>query len=91
MAIESRKRAIFGSASLDFASIAAGETGELTIAVSEAAVGDVVLVGPPSDLDAGLMVTAYVSAAQVVTIRLHNSTAGAVDAAASTWTVAVQK
>jgi hypothetical protein len=88
---ESRKRAILGSASLDFGSIATTATAELTITVLGAAAGDVVAVGPPSDLDAGLLATAYVSAANTVTVRLYNSTGGAIDPADSVWNVAVIK
>jgi len=88
---ESGKRAILGSASLDFGSIAAGATAELTITLNGVAAGDVVSMGPPLDLDAGLMATAYCSAANTVTIRLHNTTVGAIDPADSVWNVAVTK
>lgn len=94
MSMESRKRAILASASLDFGSITAGATAELTIdfpSGSDVAAGDVVACGPPSDLDAGLVATCYISAANEATIRLHNTTGGAIDPADSVWNVAVTK
>lgn len=78
-----------GSATLDFPSIAAGATAELTITLTGCSAGDQVIVGPPSTLAAGLMVTAYCSAANTVTIRLHNTTAGAIDPAAGSYKVSV--
>lgn len=100
MTIESGKRVVLrdtnftqvamssASANLDFASIAAGLTEDLTIALVGAVVGDVVIAGGPV-LAAGLSYSAFVSAADVVTVRLVNNTAGAVDAAAADWNVAV--
>lgn len=80
-----------GSASLDFPSIAAGSTAELNITVTGATAGDRVILGPPSTLNAGLMVTGYVGSDNTVTIRLHNTTGGAIDPASATWRVSVLK
>jgi len=82
---------IFGSATLDFPSIAAGGNAELTVTATGAASGDLVDLGPPAALEAGLIATARVSAANTVTIRLYNSTAGAVDPVSATWKVRVGK
>lgn len=80
---ESRKRAVLGSESLDFPSIAAGETAELAFAANthygNARAGDAVALGPPANLPQGLMATAYVDSAGDIIVRLHNSTAGAID------------
>lgn len=81
----------FGSATLDFPSIAAGATSELTITVTGAATGEAVSIGPPSTLNAGLQVTGYVSAANTVTVRVYNSTGSAVDPASATWKAIVVK
>lgn len=89
--MESNKRAILGSASLDFGSIAASGTGELTITVPGVAAGDIVALGAPAALTAGLVATAYASAADTVTVRVLNTTVAAVDAPAQTWKVAVIK
>ena len=46
----------------------------------------VVAVIPPATLNGGMHVlTARVTAANTVTVRLYNSTAGAVDVASGTW------
>ena len=79
---ESRKRAVLASASLDFASIAGGETAELTFELDDARAGDVVALGPPAFLDVGLIATAYVNASNDVVVRLHNTTASAIDPSA---------
>ncbi|MER7213209.1 hypothetical protein ABT340_39615 [Streptosporangium sp. NPDC000239] len=77
------------SATLDFASIAAGAVGTLTVTVTGASTGDFALVAPPGNLNAGLVVCGFVSAADTVTIRVLNGTAGAIDPASSTWKVTV--
>jgi len=73
------------TATLDFASIAAGAIGELTITVTGAAVGDTVALGPPAAIEAGLVWSGFVSAADTVKIRIHNVTAAAIDPASATW------
>lgn len=72
--------------SVDLASIAAGATAEATVTVTGAAAGDAVIANPPATIAAGLgVVGAYVSAANTVKLRVHNSTAGAIDEAAANW------
>lgn len=83
--------ALTATATLDFASIAAGAVGTLTATVTGAATGDFVIVAPPGNLSAGLVVSAFVSAANTVTIRIVNGTASAIDPASATWGVAVLK
>lgn len=79
------------TATLDFPSVAAtGGTQNLTITVTGAAVGDPVAYTGPA-INAGLVPYAFVSAANVVTIRLTNMTGLAIDPAAGSWTVAVFK
>lgn len=77
------------TATLDFASIAAGAVGTLTATVTGAATGDFAIAAPPGNLNAGLVVFAFVSAANTVTIRIINGTAGAIDPASATWGIAV--
>lgn len=79
------------SAALDFPSIAAAGQQELTIAVAGAAVGDAVALAAPATLTAGLVATGRVTAADTVTVRLSNITAGAIDPASATWGVRVVK
>jgi hypothetical protein len=82
---------LFNSAALDFPSIAAVSSADLTIAVSGAAVGDCVDLALPAAPTAGLIFQAFVSAADTVTVRAMNITAGAVDAASATYGVTVAK
>jgi hypothetical protein len=76
---------ISNSATLDFGSINAGATAELTITVTGAATGDTVQLAPPAALEAGLVATGFVSAANTVTVRLANITGSPIDPASATW------
>lgn len=79
----------FVKATLDAASLldGAGETD--TVAVPGVALGDVVL-GASFGVDlAGVTVTGYVSAADVVTLRLQNESTATVDLASTTIKVLV--
>ena len=72
-------------------SIASGESTTLAMAsVTGAALGDFVEASFSLDIS-GLTLTAYVSAANTVTVVLANNTAGAVDLASGTITVRVSK
>lgn len=77
------------TAALDFPSIAAAASADLTIALPGAAVGDAVSLGLPAAPAAGLIFNGFVSAADVVTVRATNITAGAVDAASATYRVSL--
>lgn len=81
------------TATVDPASLAdgVGATMNLTAAsgsMTGAALGDLVLFGPGVDLQ-GITVTAYVSAANQVTIRVQNESGGTLDLASSTWSFVV--
>ena len=82
---------LFGTATLDFPSTAAAGTQDLTITVTGAAVGDMVLCSLPAAINAGLVFNAFVSAADTVKIRCQNLTAGALDPASATFNVVVLK
>lgn len=84
-------RVVKAKATLDFPSANAAATQALTVAVPGAALGDAVVLAPPSTLNAGLIPSAFVSAADTVTIRVTNITAVAIDAASATWGVLVFK
>lgn len=75
----------FASAALDFPSIAAASSAELTITVDEAVVGSQAVATPSGAPEAGLVWSAYVSAANKVTVRVANVTAAAVNPASRTW------
>lgn len=77
------------SSALDFASIAAGAIGTATLAVTGAVTGQAVILGAPSTVEAGLAWSGFVSAADTVTVRLHNTTGAPIDPASATWTAKV--
>lgn len=79
------------TATLNFPSIAAATVAVLTVTIRGATPGpnSLVLLGPPSTIEAGLIWSGFVSANDTVSIRLFNGTAGAIDPAAASWRVAV--
>jgi hypothetical protein len=82
-------KVLSGSASLDFGSISAVSQANLTITVTGAAVGDEVILALPAAPTAGIVFNAFVSAANTVTVRASNITAGSIDPAAATYGVIV--
>ena len=76
---------------LDFPSIGAASQANLTASVPGAAVGDVVDLGLPAAPAAGITWDAFVSAADTVTVRATNVTAGAVDPASAVYRLMVNK
>ena len=72
------------SATLNTASLDDGAGTSDTVTVPGVALGDIVL-GSSHGVDrAGITVTAYVSAADTVTLRIQNESAGTVDLASTT-------
>jgi hypothetical protein len=85
-------KTLTATASLDFPNTNANTGSNLTIAVTGAADGDVVLVGvPSSSAIANTCYTGYVSSANTVTVRFNNYTQGALNAAAGTFRVTIIK
>lgn len=85
-------RVLSATAALDFAStLTLADSTDLTVAVVGAAVGDSVFIGLPAAPTAGFTFMGFVSAADVVTVRAHNCTAGTVDPASATYRVVVVK
>lgn len=78
------------SVTWDVASLVDGAGETKAVTVTGAAIGDFVLVGPGVDIQE-MTVSASVSAANTVEIRLQNETAGTIDLASSSWNVAVLK
>ena len=82
--------ALVGTATYDPGSIAAGASVTTTVSLNGVALGDVVS-GVSFSLDTqGVEFEGYVSAANTVTVRLSNPTAGAIDLASGTVRVVVQ-
>lgn len=78
------------TATLDFPSTSANATSDLTIALTGASVGEQVIIGTPnSAVTAGGTFSAWVSAADTVTVRFRAGTAGAEDPATGAFTVSI--
>lgn len=84
------RRIMFGSATYNAGNLidAAGET--TTVTVTGADLGDFALASLGIDV-AGISVTAYVSAANTVSVRLQNESGGALDLASTSLKVLVIK
>lgn len=78
-----------GSAVINFGSISAGAVATATITVTGAVAGDCVKVGVPAAFNAGLMWSEHVTAADTVTLRVYNTTGGAIDPASGTFKATV--
>lgn len=76
------------SATYDAGSLADGAGATTTVACVGAALGDFALASLGVDV-AGISVTAYVSAADVVSVRLQNESGGTLDLASTTLRVRV--
>lgn len=81
---------LFGSATFDPASLVDGAGLTTTVTVTGAALGDFVEVSFGLNLN-GIIVTAWVSAANTVSVRFQNETGGTLDLASSTLRVRVKK
>lgn len=77
------------TATLDFGSISAAGSADLTITVTGASVGDSVALGLPATPASGIVWNAFVSAANTVTVRASNITGSAVDPASATYRATV--
>jgi hypothetical protein len=81
-----------GSATLDFPFTLTMLSADLTITVTGAADGDVVSLGVPNAaVNANTSYSAWVSAANTVTVRFNNYSAGTVDPASGSFKVFVTK
>lgn len=83
-------KTLIGSASLDFPSTATNISSDLTITVTGATTNDFAIVNPPA-ANANTCYTAWVSAANTVTVRFNNYSAASVNPTAGTFRVTVLK
>lgn len=83
-------RVLRGTATFNPASHLDGAGETTTVTVAGAALGDPALATFSLDLQ-GIMVTAWVSAANTVSVRFQNETGGTIDLASGTLTAIVQK
>lgn len=87
--IRSSPTMLTATAALDFPSIPANATTNLTITVTGAGVNDTVGLGPPAALTSEIGLTAFVSATNTVTVRAINPTGAAIDPASGTYRATV--
>lgn len=71
----------------DVASVSSQTTNTFTISVTGAETGDPVSVSPPSGINSSLVVSAYVSSSDTVTVQVTNPTSGAIDPSSGDYTV----
>ena len=78
---------LVGTTTVDLGSISAGAVTTLTITVTGARIGkaQTVQVAAPSAIEAGLVWCGVVSADDTVTVRVHNTTGGAINPVEATW------
>lgn len=79
---------LFGEATYDPASLADGAGATTTISVTGVVMGDFVVPSFSNDLQ-GITLTAYVSAADTVSVRFQNESGGILDLASGTLRVMV--
>jgi hypothetical protein len=85
-------KTLTNTGTLDFLSTAANASRDMTITVTGAASGDAVVLGIPSTSNnANSNYSAWVSAANTVTVRFNNYSAAAIDPASGTYRVSVLK
>lgn len=84
-------RTLYGTGVLDFGSISAAASADLTISVTGAAVNDSVSLGLPASPTAGIVFSAFVSSTDTITVRATNITASPVDPSSATYKVKVIK
>lgn len=82
---------LVGSGAIDLADMADGATATGTVTVTGAATGDAAFCTRPATLNAGIVVDAYVSAADTVTVTATNASGGAVNPGELTFIVGVVK
>lgn len=87
--LQCMKGQLLRNPTLDFPSIAAGTSSDLTVTVYNAVAGMQVELGLPSTFPAGLVATAFVSANDTVIVRLTNITASAIDPVSAQYKVTV--
>lgn len=80
-----------GTVSVNPANLADGAEADTSITITGAAVGDTVILNPPTaGLTAGILICgAWVSATDTVKVRLANQSGGAVDEAAADWSYCI--
>lgn len=83
-------KTLIGSATLDFPNTSTRTSADLTITVTGATTNDFVTVNPPT-VNANTCYTAWVSAANTITVRFNNYSGGSINPSSGTFRVTVLK
>lgn len=82
-------KVLTSTAALNFPSVGSNGMAELTMTVTGAAALDTVIMGAPAAFESGFTFVGFVSAANTVTVRIHNNNGGSVDPVSATWRATV--
>ena len=74
-------------ATLDFPSISANGSQSLNVTLAGARIGDVIKLGPPAALEAGIIAMGKVTSNNTVEVTAFNLTGGAINPASADWSV----
>jgi len=80
---------LLGDTNKDVSTVSSQTTNTFTLSVLGAATGDEVAVAPPSGINTSLVVSAFVSSSDTVTVQVTNPTSGDIDPASGTYNVRV--
>jgi len=80
-----------GSGTLDFPAIPANSTAQITLVISNAAVGDLSNCNPEGSLESGLGWNSFISAPDTLTLRLINATTKVIDPVSKKWKCKAEK
>ena len=80
------KKVKTGSVTINPASINSAAVGETSVTITGVAVGDLVQLIPPTNVDAGCVIgQPFVSATDTVKLRIANLSGGSLDIASGSW------
>lgn len=82
--------AITAQATITFTNTAANASQDQNVSLSNAKVGDIVMLGPPTSVIAGVMYMGYVPAAGTVAVRAVNATAASLTPTGGTFRIGVR-
>jgi hypothetical protein len=85
------QQVLSATAMLDFPSIAAQASADLSIVLSGATIGNSVHLGLPAAPQMGIIFQAFVSAANTVTVRATNITATSIDPASAIYRITIMR
>jgi hypothetical protein len=83
-------RKLSTTATINFGAVPPAATSLATVVLVGSSVGDIVLLGLPQTLNAGMVFDGHVTATSVVTVRATNITAGTITVASATYRIGTE-